>query len=159
MQAQGNVLLESSGYAEFLDYMCGGFFSAYGAVPPGSNAATCSKPLLGVYGTHDSFGVLSSREEPNKDALRNAYLDLLGESGSSLRRRSGRGAFERVRIYEDSDKGHAMDVYVLDEHYDRAPLPCEFVRDVCLAAARNQTVCLQLLCPLALLLVLIQPRN
>jgi hypothetical protein len=138
---QGNVLLGVPGYVDFLDYMCGGFFSAYGAVPPGSQAAICSRPVLGVYGTHDSFGVLSDRTTPGKDALKNAYLDLLGESGSSLRRRSGRGAFERVRIYEDQGNGQAMDVYLLDEHYDRAPLPCAFARDVCSVSPRNQTVC------------------
>ena len=143
--AQARALLHS-GYGKLLDSMCGQFFSAYGAVPPGSVASVCTQPVLGVYGVHDSFGVLSDRNHAAKWQLRQTYADLIGDTAAALRSSSLRGMFGRHRIFDDVAKGHSVDVYLLDEHFNRAQVPCGAVAAAC--AEHPNTVCAQSVCPL-----------
>ena len=128
--ASQSALLLASGYADFLDDMCGGYVTAQGAVPPGSNAQICPKPVLGIYGTHDSFGILSDRTFAQKLDVKQLHADLMGDKAAHS---TLRGEFSRKRIYSDGAKGRSMDVYLLDEHFDRAPVPCNAVAAACAA--------------------------
>jgi hypothetical protein len=73
-----------------------------------------------------------------------AHLDLSGEPADSPRRQRGRGAHAVRRLFEDSE-GRAVDVYLLDEHYERAPLPCAHVAHACSLPQNAHTVRLALL--------------
>ena len=125
--------LTANGYGSLLNAMCNNYLTLYGTIPPGSLRSVCPKPILGVYGVHDSFGLLSDRSTSGKEAIKEVYADMLGTSAYASTQSSLRGMFSRTRIYEDAAKGRSMDVYLLDEHFDRAPVPCAAVASTCSA--------------------------
>ena len=76
---------------------------------------------------------------PSRVPFPQVYLDMLGESANSARRAAGRGAHMRQRLLEDA-AGRAIDAYFLDEHFDRAPLPCHHVAASCALLQHAHTV-------------------
>ncbi|EFN59092.1 hypothetical protein CHLNCDRAFT_137864 [Chlorella variabilis] len=103
------------GYRAFLRYSCPGHEAATGGamVPPGDDLAVCPRPVLGVYDDHD-YGV---------------YLDALGVAADSPRRAAHRGIQWHYRLNPDTQQ--EVDLVLLDERYERAPLPCEIRGDWC----------------------------
>eukprot|EP00892_Ulva_mutabilis_P008453 jgi/Ulvmu1/5980/UM026_0104.1 len=120
----------AGGYDVMLDYACQSYFTRHDAVPLGALPGVCPRPVLGIYGVHDSFGVMEDKSFAEREAVKQVYLDMLGESANSARRMAGRGAHSRQRLYEDAS-GHVIDAFFLDEHFHRAPLPCQHVATAC----------------------------
>ena len=55
----------------------------------------------------------------------------MGEPPNSLRRNSLRGLYDKVTLNADQQAQRHIDVLLLDERYDRVPLPCHVRRDYC----------------------------
>jgi hypothetical protein len=58
------------------------------------------------------------------------FLDAIGEDAGSIRRLGNRGIFEH-RVLNRGHKGRDVDLVLLDERYERVPLPCHTRRDFC----------------------------
>ena len=59
------------------------------------------------------------------------YLDAVGESQHSPRRGALRGAWGKYTLNEGLAAGIHIDVFLLDERYERDPLPCDTRRTYC----------------------------
>jgi hypothetical protein len=58
------------------------------------------------------------------------FLDAIGEDAGSMRRLGNRGIYEH-RVLNRGHKGRDIDLVLLDERYERVPLPCHTRRDFC----------------------------
>ena len=58
------------------------------------------------------------------------FLDAIGEKPESNRRNSHRGIWTKTSYNKDI-KGKEIDVFLLDERWDRDPLPCQTRRKWC----------------------------
>lgn len=67
------------------------------------------------------------------------FLDGIGAPRSSPRRSALRGAFQKVSLPSGVGDDYA-DVILLDERYDRSPLPCDARRQFCELPANADTV-------------------
>jgi len=83
---------------------------------------------LGVYDDHDFGWNNGNSRMPHEDLFKSMYLDAIGESQSSPRRGAGRGAWGK---YTFNNGDAAVDVFLLDERFDRDPLPCDTRRAYC----------------------------
>ena len=92
----------------------------------------CDRPILGTYDDHDFGGNNGNSREPDKREFKNMYLDAIGEPATSPRRGANRGAWhkETLRI-AGSASNQDVDIFLLDERYEREPLPCEARREYC----------------------------
>ena len=122
--------LNNAPYNAFLDYMCPTARSLGLFPPPGTNNKVC-KPLMGIYDDHDFGWNNGNRRLPHKDAFKNMYLDAVGESQQSPRRGALRGAWGKYTLNEGLAAGIHIDVFLLDERYERDPLPCDTRRAYC----------------------------
>ncbi|KAI7841581.1 hypothetical protein COHA_004751 [Chlorella ohadii] len=117
------------GYQAFLRYMCPRWESAAvggGPVPPGDDLSACPRPVLGTYDDHD-YGINNfNRRLPNKQLFKQVYLDGLGVSATSPRRAAQRGIQWRHTLNPDTPR--QVELILLDERYERDPLPCQ-IRD------------------------------
>jgi hypothetical protein len=59
------------------------------------------------------------------------FLDAIGEPLHSPRRQGTRGIYER-HLLNQGDPKTEFDLILLDERYERVPLPCYTRRDFCL---------------------------
>ena len=86
-----------------------------------------------MYDDHDFGWNNGNGREPSKKEFKNMYLDAIGESPESVRRGSERGAWYQYSFNanEGDDKSFLVDVFLLDERYERSPLPCETRRSYC----------------------------
>ncbi|BFI29582.1 hypothetical protein AXG93_3242s1330 [Marchantia polymorpha subsp. ruderalis] len=126
MQAQ----LSNPDYAQFLAYMCPGH-RAKGLHPPtGTDPTICPRPIFGTYDDHDYSWDNGNKRLPRKDDVKQIFLDAIGESSTSPRRNRGRGIEWKYTL----NKGHPnkeVDVFLLDERYNRDTLPCHIRRTYC----------------------------
>lgn len=101
--------------------------------PRGSDPTQCERSIIGIYDDHDFGWNNGNSREPHKLALKNMYLDAIGESPVSPRRASNRGAWTKHSFNADPEDPHSMlvDVFILDERYEREPLPCQTRRAFC----------------------------
>ncbi len=109
-------------------------FSPPGSFPPrGADPEYCDRAILGIYDDHDFGWNNGNGREPSKREFKNMYLDAIGESPESVRRGSERGAWFQYSLNanEGDDKSFLVDVFLLDERYERSPLPCETRRSFC----------------------------
>jgi len=85
------VQLSNPDYAQFLAFMCPGH-RAKGLHPPtGSDPSVCSRQILGTYDDHDYGWEHGNRRLPQKDKMKQLFLDAIGEPMGSPRRHPGHG--------------------------------------------------------------------
>lgn len=122
--------LRNQPYNEFLDYMCPRSLSLGYFPPPGHSPQICDKPIWGIYDDHDFGWNNGNRREPNKREFKNLYLDAIGEDRNSPRRNADRGAWTKYSLNADNPN-QQVDVFLLDERYERETLPCDTRLDYC----------------------------
>ena len=94
----------------------------------------CDRPIIGIYDykDHDWGWNDGNSRLPDKDAYKLLYLDALGVAADSPRRKAFRGAYEKFSYKSGSAASpKVVEVFLLDERYDRSPLPCHVRRDWC----------------------------
>jgi alkaline phosphatase D len=117
-------MLEHSAYYEFMRTMCPG-----SSLPAGES---CESPILGVYDDHDFGANNGNARLPEKDEYKNYYLDAVGVAPDSPRRGAFRPAYHKYTYASGSPSlPRKVDIFFLDERYDRAPLPCHIRRTWC----------------------------
>eukprot|EP01034_Spumella_vulgaris_P023023 gene23023-29211_t len=122
--------LNNEQYNEFLDYMCPKARSL-GIFPPlGTDNTVCDRPIFGIYDDHDFGANNGNSREPDKRVFKEMYLDAIGESVTSVRRGADRGAWHKYTLNE-GQSGMDVDVFLLDERYERVNIPCDTKRDYC----------------------------
>jgi alkaline phosphatase D len=120
--------LQNSRYFDFQQDMCGN-------LPPEERfpaGEACERPIIGAYDDHDFGTNNGNAREPDKHIFKNMYLDAVGVSPTSPRRDHFKGAFAKYS-YRSNHAGDSklVEVFLLDERYDRATLPCEVRREWC----------------------------
>ncbi|KAG1658589.1 hypothetical protein FOA52_016201 [Chlamydomonas sp. UWO 241] len=132
-------------YRAFLTYMCPGSETRAQWPPTGSDPSACQRAVLGTYDDHDSGWNNGNGRMPAKHAVKNLFLDAIGEPAGSVRRSSTTGLQAAFTLYgpqpdSDGDSGsvgplksidRSVHVVLLDERFDRDPLPCERRRAWC----------------------------
>ncbi len=83
-----------------------------------------------MYDDHDFGANDGNRREPDKRQFKEMYLDAIGESKVSVRRGADRGAWGKYTLNQGV-KHREVDVFLLDERYERETLPCDTRRDYC----------------------------
>lgn len=121
------------GYQAFLRYACPGFdghvSGAAVSVPAGDDLEVCPRPVLGVYDDHD-YGINNfNRRLPSKHSMKQIFLDALGVPAGSPRRAAQQGIQWAYKLNPGTQQ--EVDLVLLDERYERAPLPCEVRGDWC----------------------------
>ncbi|XP_024536570.1 uncharacterized protein LOC112348404 [Selaginella moellendorffii] len=132
------IQLANPDYAQFLAFMCPGHREKGLFPPPGADPAVCPKRIFGTYSDHDYGWRHGNKRLPQKDALKQVFLDALGESLDSPRRNGGRGIEWKYTLNQES-KGYEIDVILLDTRYYRDPLPCHTKRAFCKDITRTKT--------------------
>ena len=64
------------------------------------------------------------------------FLDAIGEDAGSSRRLGDRGIYEH-RVLNRGHKGKDVDLVLLDERYERVPLPCHARAEFCKPAVEK----------------------
>uniref|UniRef100_A0A7R9UFG7 PhoD-like phosphatase metallophosphatase domain-containing protein n=1 Tax=Pinguiococcus pyrenoidosus TaxID=172671 RepID=A0A7R9UFG7_9STRA len=151
--------LKDPGYSAFLNYMCPNAQAAGYWPPPGTDATLCPRHIIGVWDDHDSGWNNANERLPNRQIFKKMYLDAVGDAPDSPRRGAAHGMFYKYTLNEfakgsfsslyeresqsisrgtDLDpllplpqENIGVDVFLLDERYQREPLPCESRRDYC----------------------------
>jgi hypothetical protein len=85
---------------------------------------------MGVYDDHDFGWNNGNGRLPHKSEFKEMFLDAVGEPHDSPRRGATRGLWYKYTLNEGVDGGD-IDVFLLDERYEREPLPCDTRRDYC----------------------------
>lgn len=118
-------------YNQFLDYMCPNS-SAKGLFPPdGSDPDVCQHPIYGIYDDHDFGWNNGNSRELEKRTFKNLYLDAIGVPMTSIRRNANRGAWTSYQLNSAESSSKWIDVFLLDERYERETLPCDTRRAYC----------------------------
>lgn len=124
------VQLSNPDYAQFLAFMCPGH-RAKGLHPPtGSDPSVCTRQIFGTYDDHDYGWEHGNRRLPQKDIIKQFFLDAIGEPSESTRRKPGRGIEWKYTI-NAGVLGQSIDIFLLDERYYRDTLPCYTRRAFC----------------------------
>ncbi|GMH45772.1 hypothetical protein BSKO_13735 [Bryopsis sp. KO-2023] len=135
--AKAQKQVEEPGYLKFLNYMCPDFRSK-GVFPPyGTDPEYCPKPILGTWDDHDSGWNDGNKRYPKKFEMKQIYLDVIGEKPSSPRRNSISGIQWKYTLNHSSKQ--AIDVFLLDERYNRDALPCHVRKEWCTSVLKNGT--------------------
>ncbi|CAM9699898.1 unnamed protein product [Chrysoparadoxa australica] len=127
-------------YSQFLEYMCPGTKATGLLPPPGGDPDLCPKPVIGTYDDHDYGWDNGDGRFPRKWEFKNMFLDALGVPATSHRRNMHRGLWDR-HVFNEGTAAE-IEVYLLDERYDRVPKPCRVRREWCemvLGAPANGT--------------------
>lgn len=124
---QGQLFLPE--YNAFLDYMCPGHRLAGKFPPDGVDAAVCERPILGTYDDHDFGWNNGNKRLPNKGLMKQVFLDGLGVSVDSIRRNYERGIEWQHTL--NAGTPQAVDVFLLDERYNRDTIACRTRRAFC----------------------------
>jgi alkaline phosphatase D len=98
--------------------------------PPGHDSIICPRRIFGIYDDHDFGWSNSNKRLPDKNVFKNMYLDAIGEDKLSERRMATRGAWKLYTLNEGSTSAQ-IDIFVLDERYERDTVPCEMRREYC----------------------------
>eukprot|EP00613_Pedinella_sp_CCMP2098_P076997 CAMPEP_0171939682 /NCGR_PEP_ID=MMETSP0993-20121228/36516_1 /TAXON_ID=483369 /ORGANISM="non described non described, Strain CCMP2098" /LENGTH=601 /DNA_ID=CAMNT_0012581575 /DNA_START=397 /DNA_END=2202 /DNA_ORIENTATION=+ len=123
-------------YKLFLEDMCPGAM-AKGEFPP--VGPLCPRPILGTYDDHDFGWNNGNHREPDKQAFKSMFLDAIGEDPRSPRRGDLRGAWGSHTLRIPSSGGVEVEVFLLDERWDRDNLPCWTRRKACEAALEDSS--------------------
>ncbi|KAL3684029.1 hypothetical protein R1sor_002051 [Riccia sorocarpa] len=122
--------LSNPDYAQFLSFMCPGH-RAKGLHPPtGTDPSVCPRPIFGTYDDHDFSWDNGNKRLPRKDDIKQIFLDAVGEPNTSPRRNRDRGIEWKYTL----NAGHPekeIDVFLLDERYNRDTLPCHIRGEYC----------------------------
>ncbi|PSC67028.1 Clavaminate synthase isoform B, partial [Micractinium conductrix] len=138
--------VQQPGYQAFLQYACPGFDApgsggpgggGGGALPPGAavtvpagdDLSVCPRPILGTYDDHDYSISNFNRRLPNKHSMKQIFLDAIGVPTDSPRRAAQQGIEWAYKL--NPGTAQEVDLVLLDERYERAPLPCEIRDDWC----------------------------
>lgn len=101
--------------------------------PLGSDPLQCERgPILGIYDDHDFGWNNGNSREPFKYLFKQLYLDMIGEPSDSYRRGAGRGLYGQGMTFNSHLSGREVAVFMLDERYERVPLPCGTRKEECL---------------------------
>lgn len=132
--SQMEVQLSNPDYAQFLAFMCPGH-RAKGLHPPtGSDPSVCSRQIFGTYDGHDYGWEHGNKRLPQKDQMKQFFLDAIGEPSGSPRRSPGRG-IEWKHTLNGGKAGQFIDIFLLDGRYYRDTLPCYTRKSFCEKAA------------------------
>eukprot|EP00210_Caulerpa_lentillifera_P006464 g6176.t1 len=123
-QEKTRLQLIDDDYYTFLQYMCPNMNKSVQYPPIGD---LCERPILGTYDDHDFGWNNGNRYLPNKYGYKNLFLDALGVEKDSERRRLVGGIEYKYTMNSDRRSDQQIDVFLLDERYNRDALPC-FVR-------------------------------
>eukprot|EP00249_Psilotum_nudum_P012012 c23529_g1_i1 orf=105-1763(+) len=126
MEAQ----LSNPDYAQLLAYMCPGHRSKGLHPPIGPDRSVCPRQIFGTYDDHDYGWEMGNKRLPQKDELKNIFLNAVGEPNESPRRDWGHG-IEWKYTLNDGITGREIDIYLLDERYYRDALPCHIRKSFC----------------------------
>eukprot|EP00611_Tribonema_gayanum_P005967 TRINITY_DN151_c0_g1_i3.p1 TRINITY_DN151_c0_g1~~TRINITY_DN151_c0_g1_i3.p1 ORF type:complete len:494 (+),score=147.18 TRINITY_DN151_c0_g1_i3:660-2141(+) len=124
------TMLQNTEYKTFLDYMCPGAAAQGRYPPPGTNLEVCPRPVIGTWDDHDFGWNDGNALHPRKAAFKQLFLDAIGEAADSPRRNVHRGMWG-VHTLNRGVPGREIDVFLLDERYNRSPLPCHMRRQWC----------------------------
>eukprot|EP00803_Ostreobium_quekettii_P006415 evm.model.scf_1038.4 EVM.evm.TU.scf_1038.4 scf_1038:28489-36391(-) len=122
--------LLSRGYHSFLHYMCPSFLQAGVFPPTGTDPQVCPKPIIGTYDDHDYGWNNGNRRLPNKFDMKQIFLDAVGEVPDSPRRSTSQG-IQWKYTFNEGKPDQLIDVYLLDERYERDTLPCHLRQEWC----------------------------
>eukprot|EP00892_Ulva_mutabilis_P008009 jgi/Ulvmu1/5580/UM023_0117.1 len=125
------AIVRSRGYAQFLEFMCPMHTSRTAAFPPqGSDRTICPRPIFGVYDDHDSgWNDGNGYQLRAKADIKQVFLDALGEPIESVRRHVTRGIHDWQVL--NAGTPFEVDLLLLDERYERVPLPCHTRARLC----------------------------
>jgi len=129
-------------YQQFTEFMCPGTFVDGYYPPPGEDRSVCPRPILGMYDDHDWGWNDGNRRLPEKNAFKTMFFDAIGVASDSPRRNADRGGYWKYTLNENTntkDGKKEIDVFFLDERFDRMPLPCQVRRDWCEIDILNYT--------------------
>jgi len=123
--------LRNEQYNEFLQFMCPKA-RGMGIFPPlGIDPTVCDRPIMGTYDDHDFGWNDGNKRLPDKAAFKEMYLDAIGEAQDSPRRGRDRGAWYKYTLNADLPPSAQIDVFLLDERYERESIPCDTRRSYC----------------------------
>eukprot|EP01038_Epipyxis_sp_PR26KG_P008218 gene8218-11124_t len=122
--------LNNEQYNKFLEFMCPrsqelGYFP-----PRGSDPSVCDRMILGIYDDHDFGWNNGNRREHDKREYKTMFLDAIGEDPNSPRRGAERGAWQVHHLNKNHPKA-SIDIFILDERYERDAIPCDTREDYC----------------------------
>lgn len=134
------AMKEHSDYAAFLSYMCD---EDNNGVDDNANVRTrsdysslqqrvlphCKRPVLGTYDDHDFGWNNGNKRLPDKDQYRKLFLDFMGEDPASPRRTKLDGIYHKYVLGEIPKE--SVEVILLDERFNRQPLPCYIRKELC----------------------------
>ncbi|MCO5609407.1 hypothetical protein L7F22_063633 [Adiantum nelumboides] len=115
---------------QFLAFMCPGHRTKGLHPPTGSDPSVCPRQIFGTYDDHDYGWEHGNGRLPQKDTMKQFFLDAIGEPNESPRRQTGRG-IEWKHTMDAGDVGQSIDIFLLDERYYRDTLPCYTRRKFC----------------------------
>ncbi|KAI5079699.1 hypothetical protein GOP47_0005178 [Adiantum capillus-veneris] len=124
------VQLSNPDYAQFLAFMCPGHRAKRLHPPTGSDPSVCQRQIFGTYDDQDYGWEHGNRRLPQKDNMKQFFLDAIGEPNESPRRQPGRG-IEWKHTMDAGDVNQSIDILLLDERYYRDTLPCYTRRMFC----------------------------
>eukprot|EP00210_Caulerpa_lentillifera_P006441 g6153.t1 len=125
---KAHIQLLDDDHYRFLSYMCPNMNQSVQFPPKGDS---CEKPIIGVYDDHD-FGLNDgNRYLPNKYEYKNLFLDAIGVEQESVRRRVFGGLEYKYTLNANLPRDQQVDVFLLDERYNRDALPCGVRREWC----------------------------
>ena len=122
--------LSDGPYNDFLQYMCPKAIDSGEFPPDGSNPNKCDRGIFGIYDDHDFGANDANGRENSKHDYKNMYLDAIGDPQDSPRRGLDRGAWYKYTLNEGIP-GKDVDIIILDQRYERQPIPCENRREYC----------------------------
>ncbi|CAM9938935.1 unnamed protein product [Ectocarpus sp. 6 AP-2014] len=123
------TMIRNPEYNQFLDFMCPAARGLAMTPPPGTDSAICPRTILGTWDDHDyGWNDGDSRNE-QKWLFKNMFLDAIGEDRNSPRRNAHQGMWHKHVLNSGTDR--EIEVFLLDERYDRDTKPCYLRRSYC----------------------------
>ncbi|CAN0212970.1 unnamed protein product [Pylaiella littoralis] len=123
------TMIRNPEYNEFLDFMCPAARGLAITPPPGTNRAICPRTILGTWDDHDFGWNDGDGRNEQKWLFKNMFLDAIGEDRNSPRRNAHQGMWHKHILNEGTDR--EIEVFLLDERYDRTPKPCYVRQQYC----------------------------
>eukprot|EP00903_Cladosiphon_okamuranus_P013391 g12479.t1 len=123
------TMIRNPEYNQFLDFMCPAARGLAMTPPPGTDSAICPRPILGTWDDHDFGWNDGDGRNEQKWLFKNMYLDAIGEDRDSPRRNAHQGMWHKHVLNQDTDR--EIEVFLLDERYDREPKPCYVRQEYC----------------------------
>ncbi|CAM9266786.1 unnamed protein product, partial [Hapterophycus canaliculatus] len=123
------TMIRNPEYNEFLDFMCPAARGLAMTPPPGTNSAICPRAILGTWDDHDFGWNDGDGRLEQKWIFKNLFLDAIGEERNSPRRNAHQGMWHKHVFNENTDR--AIEVFLLDERYDRDTKPCYVRQQYC----------------------------